>query len=149
MALSSWSIFFLSWGSINICFCNFRLSDIVAIHVINPTTYGFTEATNISSPITFTLNLTVTPDTENYLYQVCPPSIPFYHTENRYYTTPTPSVVGGWSRAYFLLSYYYRIKHLPKRRRNIKWSCPSIQLEKMTTFPSNLLNFFNTDREGW
>ena len=74
MVLSSGSILYLSLCSINVCLFNFRLSDIVAIHVINPTTYGFTEAKNISSPITFTLNLTVTPDTENYLYQVCPPS---------------------------------------------------------------------------
>ena len=103
MALSSGSILCLSLCSINVCSCNFRLSDIVAIHVINPTTYGFTEATNISSPITFTLNLTVTPDTENYLYQVCPPSLPSCHTENRYYTTPTPGVVGKGHTFSFLI----------------------------------------------
>lgn len=45
-----------------------RLSDIVAIHLINPTTYGFTELENITEPITFSLNLTSVPDTDTFLY---------------------------------------------------------------------------------
>ena len=93
MALRSGLTLFLSLCCKNFCFGNFRLSDIVAIHVINPTTYGFTEAINISSPITFTLNLTLTPDTENYLYQVCPPSL----LPNRKLLLSSPCVVGqGW-----------------------------------------------------
>ncbi|XP_067936861.1 uncharacterized protein [Watersipora subatra] len=45
-----------------------RLSDIVAIHLINPSTFAFTTVSNLTSPIQFTIQLTSTPQTASYEY---------------------------------------------------------------------------------
>lgn len=48
----------------------YRLSDIIAIHLVNPITNEFEDVTNLTEPITFAVPLTATPSVQTLQYMV-------------------------------------------------------------------------------